>query len=108
MTLSFQQFGGAADMQGPIITGVIVQELVPQALYTVVDIIDKVTVGTNNMPGNRIFFYALTSFMTSFDRLQLYYFHRQNISEYSNILLSTVNTISDDRGQLPQKILRNC
>ena len=46
--------------------------------------------------------------MLTFDRLQFYYFHRHNLSENSNILLSNVNVLAEDKGQLPQKFLRNC
>ena len=63
---------------------------------------------TNGIPGNRILFYTVTSFMTTFDRLQLYYFHHHNTSHYSTMLLSNVNAILEDRGKMPQKLLRDC
>lgn len=38
------------------------------------------TTSVNNYPGNRIFLYTITNFMLAFDRLQFYYFHKQNLS----------------------------
>ena len=37
----------------------------------------------NAIPGNRIVFHTLTNYLVSFDRLQFYYYHKQNLTEYS-------------------------
>ena len=66
------------------------------------------TTGTNTFPGNRIFFFTITNFMRTFDRMQFYYFHKNNLSEYSTILLSNINTLAEERGQLPQTLIRSC
>ena len=66
------------------------------------------TQGVNSYSGNRMFLYTITNFMLTFDRLQFYYFHRHNLTEYSNMLLSNVNVLAEERGQLFQRFLRSC
>ena len=63
------------------------------------------TTSVNSYPGNRIFLYTITNFMLAFDRLQFYYFHRQNLSSYSNVLLANVNILAEERGQLPKRFI---
>ena len=46
--------------------------------------------------------------MLTFDRLQLYYYHRQNLTVYSKMLLSSINSIANDRGTLYQQLLQDC
>lgn len=41
---------------------------------------NQLTLILNKIPGNRIFLFTLTNFMLTFDRLQFYYFHRQNLT----------------------------
>ena len=66
------------------------------------------TSSLNLVPGSRIFTYTLTNFMTAFDRLQFYYFHKQNLSYYSEVMLSNVNALAVDRGSALQKLLEYC
>ncbi len=41
----------------------------------------------NQYPGSRVFFMFLMNFNINLDRLQFYYFHHQNFTEYSLILI---------------------
>jgi hypothetical protein len=55
------------------------------------------------------------AFFVNFDRLQLYYFHNRNYSQYSNMLLANINILNDLKGlsfksilnQLNQDIVAN-
>ena len=69
---------------------------------------NAITKAVNSIPANRMLFYSVMSFMITFDRLQFYYYHRQNLTESSTALLSNIDTMVQDRGQLPQTILENC
>ena len=62
----------------------------------------------NKLPGNRIFSYTLTNFLSTFDRLQFYFFHKQNLTYYSYVLLSNANELALERGSLPQNLIDNC
>ena len=68
---------------------------------------NPITKAVNSVPGNRMIFYSVMSFMITFDRLQFYYFHRHNLTEASTVLLSNIDTMVKDRGQLPQTFLEN-
>lgn len=57
----------------------------------------------NSVPGNRIFLSAIMNFLITFDRLQLYYFHRHNLSYYSNVLLANINTLETEKSSLLQQ-----
>ncbi len=70
--------------------------------------LNKFTLFLNRIPGNRIFFSVLMNFLITFDRLQLYYFHNQNFTYYATVLLSNVNTLEIDRGNLPQTFFQDC
>jgi hypothetical protein len=61
----------------------------------------------NSVPGNRIFVYTLMNFLSTFDRLQFYYYHKQNLSYYSYILLSNVNSLALEKGDLPQSLIES-
>ena len=62
----------------------------------------------NSVPGGRVFSYTLMSFLSAFDRLQFYYYHQHNLTEYSNILLSSVATMAIERGSLVESLLEGC
>ena len=62
----------------------------------------------NSIAGSRIFLSTILSFLSTFDRLQFYYFHRQNLSYYSEKLLSNVNKMALERGSLIQDLVQNC
>ena len=49
--------------------------------------LDDFTTAVNKMPGGRIFMETVTDFLPVFDRLQFYYYHKHNMSLYSNILV---------------------
>lgn len=132
MNISFQEFGTVPEGLGVLLIGVFLQELVPipspptppptppatptstsstdstaLAVFNGI-MLNNFTTGTNSFPGNRIFLYTITNFMLTFDHLQFYYFHRHNLSYYSDILLSNTYTLAEERGQFPQRLLRNC
>jgi hypothetical protein len=46
--------------------------------------------------------------MITFDRLRFYYFHRHNLTYYSNILLSNVQNFALDQGSLSQDAINSC
>jgi hypothetical protein len=69
--------------------------------------LNNITLGLNSVPGNRLFLFILTNFMITFDRLQLYYFHRQNLTYYSEVLLSNANTLVAERGSFLQTSFQN-
>jgi hypothetical protein len=70
--------------------------------------LNNYTQALNKIPGSRIFAYTLTNFLSAFDRLQFYYYHEQNLSYYSEILVSNVNTLIVDKGSIGQTILYSC
>lgn len=70
--------------------------------------LNNLTTTLNTVPGSRIFVYTFMNFLSTFDRLQFYYFHRQNLSYYSYILLSNVNTLAQDRGNILQGWVEDC
>ena len=59
----------------------------------------------NKLPGNRIFFYTITSYLATFDRLQFYYYHDHELTQYSELLLSNANELAVERGSLPQYLV---
>jgi hypothetical protein len=56
----------------------------------------------NKIPGSRIFLNAFMGFYINFDRLQFYYFHDQNFTEYSTILLYAVYALKETQGNIVQ------
>ena len=54
---------------------------------------NRLTLYANEIPGDRIFLRAFTDHMITFDRLRFYYFHRQNLTQYSTIMLSNINKL---------------
>lgn len=60
----------------------------------------------NSVPGNRIYLSAVMSFLVTFDRLHLYYFHHHNLSYYSNILLSNINTLETEKSSILHQVLQ--
>lgn len=60
---------------------------------------------SNKAQGGRIFLRALSDHMITFDRLRFYYFHRQNLTEYSTLLLSNINRYALDQGSLCQDFI---
>ena len=71
-------------------------------------LLDNVTGSINKLPGNRIFAKTLSGFLLAFDRMQFYYFHQQNLTFYSEILLSNANKFALERGSLPQELIEGC
>jgi len=114
----FLQMLGVKDYYGFFLSGVFLQRLVPIEIPETNNhltatglekaISNEIITSLNKLPGNRIFLRALTDHMITFDRLRFYYFHRQNLTYYSNILLSNVNTFGLDQGSLCQDIFQSC
>ena len=48
------------------------------------------------------------NFLLAFDRLQLYYFHRHNLSFYATLLLSSANALEFQEGSLVQNFFQSC
>ena len=75
------------------------QELLPiqdSSLHALTEYLfwNNVTNKLNSLPGSRIYFYSILNYLSSFDRLQFYYFHRQNLSYYSERILSSINRMA--------------
>ena len=60
----------------------------------------------NSIPGSRVFFSFLMNFYISFDRLQFYYFHKQNFTQYAQIFLSSVHYFQEAKGSLAEMSIR--
>ena len=110
---ALQMFGAPPDGYGVLVSNVKMQKIMLITNPWFEDLIGSImfnnyTSNLNSVPGNRVFFYTLTNFLATFDRLQFYFYHKQNLTYYSKILLSNVNTISLDRGSLTQKMIENC
>jgi hypothetical protein len=58
------------------------------------------------VPGSRVIFADLMAFFVNFDRLQFYYFHDRNYSQYSTVLLTDITILNDLKGLLFQNILQ--
>ena len=71
-------------------------------------LLNNFTSSMNAVPGSRIFTYTLTNFLVNFDRLQFYYYHKQNLSYYSEIFLSNINTMQIEKGSITQNLLKSC
>lgn len=56
------------------------------------------TEGINKFPGNRVFLETLTDYLITFDRLQFYFYHKQNLTQNSYALLANVNTLTMEKG----------
>jgi hypothetical protein len=56
------------------------------------------TVNMAKIPGSRVILTDFMSFFVNLDRLQLYYFHNRNYSQYSNLLLADINILNDLKG----------
>lgn len=63
-------------------------------------LVNEITVALVQTPGSRIFFGDVMSFFVNFDRLQFYYYHNRNYSEYSNVLLEEINVLNSLKGTL--------
>jgi hypothetical protein len=46
------------------------------------------------------------NFYINFDRLQFYYYHKQNFTEYADMILSAVYILQEDRGGLIELMVR--
>jgi hypothetical protein len=57
-------------------------------------IFNNLTTTLNKIPGSRIFFHTLSGYMLTFDRLQFYYYHRNNLTFYSELLLGNVDALA--------------
>ena len=71
-------------------------------------VFNNITKGVNSLPGNRVLFYGFSSFMITFDRLQFYFYHHHNLTQESETLLSSINKMADEKGELMQTLLTNC
>lgn len=60
----------------------------------------------NSVPGSRVFFSVVLSFYSSFDRLQLYFFHHQNLTYNSYKFISMINTLQSAKGCLLQNLIQ--
>ena len=69
---------------------------------------NNVTSSLNSLPGSRVYFSAILGFLSTFDRLQYYYYHRQNLTYFSERLLSSINTMALERGSLLQNLIKDC
>ena len=57
-------------------------------------ICNNLTRNLNKIPGSRIFFHIISGHMPTFDRLQFYYYHRNNLTFYSELLLGNVDALA--------------
>ena len=46
--------------------------------------------------------------MRCFDRLQFYYYHHQNLTYYSNLLLKNVNSLMNQKGTFIEYLFSSC
>ena len=112
--LNMSMYGYTPDGFAPHVGFVSLKELIPfptekfkkQLISDLM--LNDFTTSINKVPGNRIFLYTITNYLTSFDRLQFYYLHKHNFTEYSELLLSNINTLALDRGSLLQKAVDLC
>jgi hypothetical protein len=58
------------------------------------------------IPGSRVIFADFMAFFVHFDRLQFYYFHNRNYSQYSTLILADINIINDLKGVFFQNVLQ--
>lgn len=56
-------------------------------------ITNEAATSINKLPGSRIIVSCVADFMKIFDRLQFYYYHHQNLTYYSTMLLTVVNSV---------------
>ena len=70
--------------------------------------LNNITQTLNQIPGNRIYLFLIMNFFSVFDRLQFYYYHRQQQTASAEVFLSGINTMALERGSLLQNILNNC
>ena len=61
----------------------------------------------NSIPGGRVMFSIILNFYNNFDRLQLYFFHYQNLTNNSNTFISMINTLQNKKGSLFQATVYN-
>ena len=85
-------------------------EGISEPLLAVIEnaVLNNATKILNKLPGSRIYFSTILSFLSTFDRLQFYYYHNQNFSSYSKLLLSTINTFALEKGSVVQNFISNC
>ena len=99
LTLSLKQMGTPRGGYGILVSNIKMQKLVPTQDSTLEGLTNSLfwnnmTDNLNSLPGSRIFLSSILGFLSAFDRLQFYYFHRQNLSFYSEKLLSNVNKMA--------------
>ena len=58
----------------------------------------------DKFPGSRLFFKYVMNFYINLDRLQFYYYHNQNFTQYSDFLLSKNYLFLQEKGTLFQII----
>ena len=106
-------YGTVPDGYGIRVSNITMQRLILMAdpiLDSVIGglLFNNLTSAVNSLPGSRVFLYSISNFFSAFDRLEFYYYHKQNLTYYSNVLLSNINTISLEQGSLPQQLLEVC
>ena len=94
--ISFKMEAATGDTWGIGLLKVNLQRMIPVAETKNIKEISSVmfnnfTGSLSVVPSSRLFLYSLLNFLITFDRLQFYYFHSQNLSLYSEILLKNIN-----------------
>lgn len=100
---------GTADSSGVMIDEVELRKItVDDQLNTILSamMFNIFTKTINSVPGSRVVFNGLLSFFSNFDRLELYYYHRQNNSYYSTIFLKAINLLEQQKGILVENIIK--
>ena len=104
--IALQMFGGTPNGSGYYITAVKMKQLIK---INVGDFSNNpLTSTTNLLPAPRVFLKAFTMNLVAFDRLRFYYFHRHNLSVFSNALLSGAYNLSLEQGSMLQNLMEDC
>ena len=110
--LNIKMSGASADALGAHVSHIALRKMIPldeEFVFVMKTLmLNNFTSSMNIVPGSRIFTYTLTNFLVNFDRLQFYYYHKQNLSYYSEIFLSNINTMQIEKGSITQRLLESC
>ena len=110
--LNLKMSGASVDALGAHVSHVALRKMIPldeEFVFVMKNLmLNNFTSSMNIVPGSRIFTYTLTNFLVNFDRLQFYYYHKQNLSYYSEIFLSNINTMQIEKGSITQRLLESC
>ena len=97
LTISMMMTGGANDCWGTVVTNVSVfkvyRPIENQQFESFVSLMmnNNATTFMNQLPGNRIFLNFLVNQYRLMDRMEFYYYHKQNLTFYSEVFLSNIN-----------------